>query len=119
MQPSDALSEAQRLIPDVLQALERDQATYRLISAKESLRWTAWMETHFPMTEWAGIAWRKVPGSICVEWATWEEAGEQLRSLCDRIGLGNPTVIVTWTNARLPAVQIPLSVMRRHAVNGQ
>ncbi len=105
-----------QLIYHVIEALDRAQEKYALLPSDDSMRVTDWMESKFPVASWGRILWPSVPDSTCLPWANkGADLVDAFHSLCDRQDLANPQVVVLWSNALRPGLELSLESVRRHA----
>jgi hypothetical protein len=108
--------QAMDLVKKLMQALNTARENYVVLSADESERVAAWLESSFPIASWGRITWSKLPDGDCRSWANkWNDLPATFADLCNVFGLGEPEVVVLWTNALRPALRMSLGGVRRHA----
>jgi hypothetical protein len=96
-------------IPHVMKALEDAHSHFRLIEAQspEAEAIADWIESHFPIIG-VQIDWSRVQSHECVEWS---EIGDLVRAF-DSMAHAHPgtaSVIVTWSDALRPSLEMKLS----------
>ena len=104
------------LIGDVIHSLRSSHAHYRMVPPNgpehPDLRW--WQD-EFPIATWGRVLWNAVPHSECSNWARAADAAETLRELCSNHKLGNSQVVVVWSNATQPCLELSLETVLLHA----
>jgi hypothetical protein len=108
-------SDNRRLIQTVLDALDARGEQYRVLYGSESEDAVSWLEQAFPVATWGRILWDKVPSSRCTRWATLSDLEHRLRECCERESLDDLVVVVVWSNALRPGLELSLSSAVRHA----
>ena len=74
----------------------------------------AWIERHFPFTQWGRIDWSRVPGSICIPEASVDNPASWLKELASEQGLPNVEVLVVRADALDPSLRIQLMDALEH-----
>jgi hypothetical protein len=107
----------QRLIQEVLEALNTAHEEYTLLSANEYAAVVDnWWQQSFPFASWGRVLWEEVPNSVCIAWSEkWNDLVHSFQTLCSEQKLLNPTVVIVWSNALKPALSTSLDAVRRHA----
>ena len=100
------------LVQDVLDALETSASKYRLLSQDEAESNDDWLQRTYPMSAWGRIAWERVPNSICQAWADFDERLQLLNQVIVDNHLGNPNVVIIWSNAVAPSMELELDSIR-------
>jgi len=96
-------------IPRVIAALGSQGSSYRVIEAqsREAEQIADWLETHFPIVG-VQIEWERVSSRRCIEWSDTLGLTRAFTTLVRDLP-GNPPVVVTWSDALLPSLEIALS----------
>ena len=112
---SNQVSGSLRRIPRVISALRAQVSPYRVIEAQssEAEAIADWIELHFPVIGMQ-IDWSKVSSSRCIEWS---ETADLVRAFATIIRdlPSQTTVVVTWSDALYPSLEMPLSSVARVA----
>ena len=102
-------------IPYVISALNSQGLSYRVIEAQspEAEAVADWIESHFPIVG-VQIDWAKLPTSRCMEWSETVDLVSAFESLVREMDQSTK-VVVTWSNARYPSLEMRLCAMLKVA----
>jgi hypothetical protein len=106
------------LIQEVLESLDSGGEQYRILPSElrgGSVQAIEWMKRAFPIAQWGRVLWSAVPESVCIEWREMRDLVTSFHALCEKEDLGDPIVVVAWSNALRPSLELRLSVVIRHA----
>jgi len=71
---------------------------------------TAWLEQHFPIG-FASIDWSRVEGADCRNVGSDAAVSDAVREILSDKGVQECRVVVLWSDARTPVVELPLSAV--------
>lgn len=102
-------------IPRVVSALTSQGSLYRVIEAQspEAEAVADWIESHFPIIG-VQIEWAKVSSSRCIEWSETADLMKAFASIAQDLPR-KTTMIVTWSDALYPSLEMPLSEVEKAA----
>jgi hypothetical protein len=104
---------AQQVLATV--GIPAESCTVHLPESESTQACVAWLNA----LPWAGtqIDWSQIPGSVCCDWHTYEQAAEQFTQVCQRQQLGNSLVNLVWFNAANPTLQLSLDWVQQRAAS--
>ena len=76
---------------------------------------TVWLEDNFPIAYWGRVLWSSVDGARCESYTDLAHASQIINRLILNEGLGNPSVIILFSNAISPAIEIGLDTFTHFA----
>jgi hypothetical protein len=104
---------------DLLNQLDSQLAQYKIIWAEHSVAnpISAWIEESFAVAWWGRIDWTLVPNCDQRYWNInqYSDLLATFKHLLLDHQLGNPIVIVTWTDASLLSLELSLSLVAQYA----
>ena len=104
------------LIWEVIHSLKSSHAQYRMVPPNEEHPDLRWWQDAFPMATWGRVLWNAVPRSECRHWTHAADAAETLSELGSNKDLGNRPVVVVWSNATQPCLELSFETVLQHVV---
>ena len=106
--------------PEVVNHLRQVGETFNLLQtdSQEAVIASEWLKKNFPIASWGRIDWPKVPNSSCITWNNDSELLLAFQRILVESKLNEKleiSVIVLWTNALKPPLQINLDTFLKYA----
>ena len=92
--------------------LELHSVSYE-ISPSEPV--TTWLKDNFPIADWGRVLWSSIDSARCESYTDLAHASQIINRLILNEGLGNPSVIILFSNAISPAIEIGLDTFTHFA----
>jgi hypothetical protein len=102
---------------ELLAQLDAELVPYQIIWADlpTAEQPTHWISENFSIAWWGRIDWNLVPDRVEKTWHNYHDLTATFRQLIIEQRLGNPSAIVTWSDASALSLELSLSAVARHA----